>query len=299
MNNLENTCRCACGAEEFQVRLKRDEQVGLLTCAAGHHSLLLDSREYWADVLQDGRPKLSRCRCGGTLFRVNLEYEFRQGGDVRCIQVRSVCTACSRGQSPTDIDIKYSPTDQLVIRPLDPIEEPWRQPKRHQMTAFWKPADAERFATYLAESLSARIFSEDSPYQFKEVSLADVEFYPELKHSLLFTNLDGMNVPQGRDPESSSPFLRLNGPFHMVYSLPRDLSSTENTRLLHYIKYSHEVVRGGVLEKQPIQFLTFAREACDWLSRNYVSLRGRNTADNLEEYLKVNHDRTGGHACDV
>jgi hypothetical protein len=198
-----------------------------------------------------------------------------------------------------EMDIKYSPTDQLVSRPLDPIEQPWHQPKRHEVTAFWKPVDAERFAIYLAESLGARTFSEDVPYQFTEVPLADVEFYPELKHSLLFTNLDDAAVPQGRDPEKSSPFLRLNGPFHMVYSLPRTLNSNENNRLLHYIKYSQEVVRGGTLEKQPTQFLTFAQEACAWLSRNFVSLRGKNTADNLEEYLKVQRDRTPSRASDA
>ena len=299
MHNLENRCRCACGSEEFQIRIKRDEQVGLLTCAVGHHSLLLDSREYWADVLQDGRPKLSRCQCGGLLFHVHLEYEFRQGGDVRCIQVKPICVACGRGQSPTEIDIKYSPTDQLVTRPLDPIEQPWRQPKRHQLTAFWKPADAERFATYLTESLGARTFSEDVPYQFTEVALADIGFYPELKHSLLFTNMVGVVAPQGRDPEKGSPFLRLNGPFHMVYFLPQYLNSNENVRLLHYIKYSHEVVQGGILEKQPPQFLTFARDACDWLSRNFVSLRGKNTSDNHEEYLKVQRDRISSRASDA
>lgn len=290
MNALENKCRCACGAEEFQVRIARDEQVGLVTCVAGHHSLLLDSREYWADTLQDGRPKPSRCRCGGKLFRLNLKYEFRQSGDVRCIQIELFCTACGRGQAPTEIDIKYSPTDQLVTRPLDPIEQPWRQPKRHQMTAFWTPADAERFATHLVESLGARVFSESSPNQFTGVSLAEIEFYPELKQSLLFTNLDAATLPQGRDPEKRSPFLRLSRPFHMLYSLTSNLNSTEKVRLLHYVNYSYEVVRGGTLEKQPAQFLTFAREASDWLSRNYVSLRGKNTADNLEEYLKVKRD---------
>jgi hypothetical protein len=72
---------------------------------------------------------------------------------------------------------------------------------------------------------------------------------------------------------------------------------------MHYLrissKYSHEVVRGGILEKQPTQFLTFAREACDWLSRNFVSLRGKNTADNREEYLKVQRDRTPSRASDA
>jgi hypothetical protein len=63
---------------------------------------------------------------------------------------------------------------------MDPIEQPWRQPKRHRVTAFWKPADAERFATYLAESLRARVFSENSSYEFTEVALAEIEFYPVL-----------------------------------------------------------------------------------------------------------------------
>jgi hypothetical protein len=50
-------CECACGVRQFHIRLFRDERVGLLTCKAGHHSLLLDSRDYWIDVLQDGRPE--------------------------------------------------------------------------------------------------------------------------------------------------------------------------------------------------------------------------------------------------
>jgi hypothetical protein len=293
MNHLENVCQCACGAHDFQVRLKRDEQVGLLTCAAGHHSLLLDSRDYWADVLQDGRPKMSRCRCGSVLFRVNLEYEFRQDGDVRYVQVKPICAACSRGQRLMLIDIDYSPTDQLVAKPLDPIEKPWLQPKRRQVTAFWKPADAERFATYLAQSLRARVFSENGPNEFTEVALAHVEFFPELKHDLLFTNIDGTTAPGQRNPEKSSPFLRLNGPIHMCYS--KGPGSSEHIRLLHYITYSHEVMREASLEKQPALFLTFAREACDWLSRNYVSLRGKNTADNPEEYQQVKPYLSQGH----
>jgi hypothetical protein len=171
--------------------------------------------------------------------------------------------------------------------------------KRPETIYFLGFTDAERFATYLAESLRARVFSENSPYEFTEVALAEIEFYPVLKHDLLFTNLNGVSAPRHRDPEKSSSFLRLNGPLHMLYFLPRDLNSTESVRFLHYISYSHEVVRGGTLEKQPTLFLTFAREACDWLSRNYVSLRGRNTADNLEEYLKVKRDRTPGRASDA
>jgi len=168
------TCHCACGADVFQLRIKRDEQVGLLTCIAGHHSLLLDSRDYWADALQDGRPKLSRCRCGSTTFRVDLQYEFRDTGEVRHIQIEPHCSLCGRGQQPVNLDVKYSPTDDLVSRPIDPIEQPWLQPKRRTITSFWKPADGERFADYVVGSLGARVFAETKPYEFSEVQFADI-----------------------------------------------------------------------------------------------------------------------------
>lgn len=287
MGSLETTCQCACGVQEFQLRIKRDEQVGLLTCAAGHHSLLLDSREYWADVLQDGKPKMSRCRCGGTLFRVALEYEFRDDGDVSNVEIRPTCVSCGREQSAVFIEIKYSPTTELVSKPLDPIEQPWLQPKRHEITSFWQPVDAEKFASYLVQSLGARVFSENSPYEFTEIDLADIEFYPELKHDLLFTNVEGVTVPRQHEPQRSSQFLHLTHPYHMVYYWPTDPNPVQNLRFLHYIRYSDEVARGTVLEKQPSTFLTFTRQAREWLSQNYVSMRGKNTADNLEEYLRV------------
>jgi hypothetical protein len=148
-------CACACGSRQFQLRLKREEEVALLTCSAGHHSLLLDSRDYWADVLVDGRPKRSRCSCGDTLFRVALEYEFRDDGEVRTVLIKPACSSCGREQPTVRVEIKYAPTSDLVSKPLDPIERPWFQPKRRPVTSFWQPADVERFTTYLVSTLGA------------------------------------------------------------------------------------------------------------------------------------------------
>jgi len=194
---------------------------------------------------------------------------------------------CGRQRRPVDVDIKYSPTDSLVSRPLDPIEQPWRQPKRRTITSFWKPADCERFADHVVRSLGARAFAETKPYEFSEVHLAEITFYPELKHDLLLTNMLEAAVPRTREPEKSAPFLRLKSPFHMAYSWPADFPSTSNIRLLHYINYSEQVVRGAALESQPALFLAFAREVRQWLTENYVSMRGKNTADNVEEYMCV------------
>src|SRR5271170_1099743 len=101
------TCQCSCGALQFCVRLDRYEQVGLLTCPAGHHSLLLDSRDYWADVLQEGRPEQIKCLCGESLLQVDLIYDFREDGGVRCVDVSLSCCVCGRKNNGTSFEINY------------------------------------------------------------------------------------------------------------------------------------------------------------------------------------------------
>jgi hypothetical protein len=153
---------------------------------------LIRHRDYWADVLLDGRPKQIRCRCGDTLFRVVLEYEFREDGEVRAVLIKPVCSSCGRERPPVWVEIKYAPTSDLISKPLDPIERPWVQPKRRQVTSLCQPADVERFTTYLVSTLGARVFSEAGTHEYKECDLNGIEFYPELKRDLLFTNLPGI-----------------------------------------------------------------------------------------------------------
>ena len=142
MESRTATCQCICGAQQFRVRLEADEQVGLLTCSVGHHSLLLDSRDYWTDVLQEDRPKEISCRGGGKLFGVELVYDFRESGDVRSVDVLPKCSNCGRAHRGTSFEIDYSPTAELLSKPLDPIEQSWLKAKQRRITAYWQPADA-------------------------------------------------------------------------------------------------------------------------------------------------------------
>ena len=114
------------------------------------------------------------------------------------------------------VDIKYSPTEQLIERPLDPIELPWLQPKRREITALWLPIDTERFAKHLVEWGATRIFARSDALEFVECRIEEVQFLPELKRDLLFTNLPDVAAPSGRDPQRDGPFLRLSSPFHML-----------------------------------------------------------------------------------
>jgi hypothetical protein len=263
------------------MRLKSAEQVGLLTCSAGHHSLLLDSRDYWADILQGGRPRQIKCKCGGKLFAIMLFYEFRDTGDVRSVEVFSACHACAQSHSRALFEIKYSPTEELVSHPLDPIEQPWLQPKRREITAYWKPNDAERFARHLVTALGARVFQRLPKSEITPCKIDDLEFDPELKPTLYFTNLPDLAPPPIRDPQQVAPFLKLYGPFHIVIAYPDDIA------LLHYVQYSNEVVREGKIVKQPEEFLAFAHSAVEWLRQEYPPTRGRYSADNPQEYKRI------------
>jgi hypothetical protein len=238
---------------------------------------LLDSRDYWADVLQEGRPKEIRCQCGGPLFRVDLVYHFRDDGDVRSVDVSPTCCDCGRERTGASFEIDYSPTSELVSKPLDLIEQPWLKARRSEITAYWQPADAERFASYVSKIPGVRIYRDSNG--FEECGIEVVEFYPELKCDLYFTNALELPPLRGRNPQKAAPLLRLTSPFHIA--CPTGIA------LLHYIEYADEILHGAEVLSQPQPFSMFARQARAWLQQNYSSQRGRNTADNAAEYERI------------
>jgi hypothetical protein len=266
-----------CDAREFKLRIDVDEQVGLLTCSAGHHSLLLDSREYWTDVIQEGRPKGIKCSCGEVLFRVELTYDFRDNGDVRYVDVVPSCYRCGRTRRGASFEINDSPTIELVSKPLDPIEHPWLRGKQVQITAYWQPADAERFAKYLSGIPDVRVYRQSDGLE--QCGIGDVEFYPQLKHDLYFTNSSIVPSLRIRDPQKVTALLRLCTPLPMA--------CPGGVALLHYIEYNEQILRGMEILNQPESFLVFTRQARSWLKQNYLSKRGKNTVDNPMEYERI------------
>ena len=212
-----------------------------------------------------------------TLFRVDLVYDFRDDGDVRSVDVSPACCDCGRERAAASFEIDYSPTAELISKPLDPIEHPWLKAKRREITAYWQPADAERFASYLSEIPEVRIYR--CTNGIEECGIEAVEFYPELKYDLYFTNALELPLLRVRDPQKAAPLLRLTSPFH--------IACPSGIALLHYIEYADEILRGAEILRQPQPFLSFAQQAREWLRQNYLSKRGSNTADNASEYKRI------------
>ena len=130
----------------------KDEGVATARCVAcGSHFLLLDSGDYWFDVIQTGYPRVTRCSCKGTAFQLQLEYYGRAGGDVELVRVGTRCTACRETQRRMNVEIDYSPTRRLLERPLTRCKNPEIFYDLKELSLYATAADIARVASYLAE----------------------------------------------------------------------------------------------------------------------------------------------------
>jgi hypothetical protein len=103
----------------------RDDAVAsarCIKCAADY--LLLDSKDYWFDVIQKGYPRLARCSCKNESFRLRIDYNIRDDGDVNYIQVHSICSACAKTRRQLDFEVDYGGTGHLLKKPLVPCKNP-------------------------------------------------------------------------------------------------------------------------------------------------------------------------------
>jgi len=62
------------GENEFQLRVLQEDGVGLLTTQSDKSYLILDSADYWYDLIQTTYPKKKKCKCSNERFRVQFEY---------------------------------------------------------------------------------------------------------------------------------------------------------------------------------------------------------------------------------
>src|ERR1700722_11638831 len=150
--SIEVTCP-ACAALDFEIRALTDEGLAALKClSCNRNYLLLDSEEYWFDVIQAGYPRLRKCSCGSTSISLRCDYCYRENGDVRSIDVRTICPACAKDKHLMSMDIDYSGTDELVERPLRYCENPKILYDLQEFTLYAKRDDIARTVNFLAAS---------------------------------------------------------------------------------------------------------------------------------------------------
>jgi len=132
----------SCTGATFELRVLTDEAVVLARCVGcERHHLVLDSEDYWFDLIQASCPRLRKCACNASIFALSCHYAYRDDGDVRLVDAHSVCTACTKARRQMSVEVDYSRTEDLITRPLRHCERPELRYDMRELSLYLTPTD--------------------------------------------------------------------------------------------------------------------------------------------------------------
>ena len=137
--------------DKFQIRYFPDENAGILTSRAEKSYFILDSQEYWYDLIQEQYPSKQKCTCKNDFFKVVFAYTPRKGtDDFQTIELISQCTECKKVKTFGQIDINYSPSQQLFEQPITFCEQPKLKYKTYSISGYWAKEALLELTEFLA-----------------------------------------------------------------------------------------------------------------------------------------------------
>lgn len=284
---MEKELKCHCGDTTFSLHLYTLDQVGLLTCSHGHHSLLLDSHIIWRDVVQGNRkPRKLHCKCKASSFRVSLLYSFWEDNEVSQVDILTTCINCGDERRAMYIEIDYGPTRQLIDRPLTPCEAPWLKTRQVQLSYLWGINDIKSFTNWVMglASVRARLIAVDG-------SIYLINDGNELQHKVetepgwdLFLSDERASSPDELSVKwwrwQDIPVIHIWGPRVIVDNAGNTIST------MYYMEYAEQVVQNLAVVPQPRVFLQLTKAITEWLKNHYTSERGKGTFDNPVELAR-------------
>ena len=163
------------GENEFQVRYIRNEGVGVLCTSNGKSYFLLDSKDYWYDLIQENYPPVMKCSCKNDRFNLTFHYTPRVGtDDFREVSIECSCTVCKKTKRLPAIKIDYSPSAGLLEQPITFCKQPKIKYKTYSLKGYWSAEEVTGMAEYLLEkNLFAYCWcwdSKDGKRRVKELS---------------------------------------------------------------------------------------------------------------------------------
>jgi hypothetical protein len=287
-----------CAAADFEVRALTAEGLANVKCiACDRNYLLLDSEEYWFDAIQGDYPRVRKCSCGSTSFRLRCDYSYRETGDVRAVDVSTSCAACAREKHLLDMDINYSGTERLVEEPLKYCENPKVLYDLQKLTLYVKREDIARIVNFLAESCQCsfvgwlRINSEWvkralSSDEAKETVRQEADPY-----LMIYAHRDPVDIPDAnvnslKDEDifwKRHEIIRISSPTHIGIAGVK--------ALLFYIDFANEFVDRQIIVRKSGGFVEMTDRLLSWLKAEFVAWRGPRCFDNPDENIRVFGDR--------
>ncbi|MFO0939000.1 MAG: hypothetical protein U0798_21060 [Gemmataceae bacterium] len=293
----------ACRKKDFEIRAIKDEGIATLKCiACNKNYLLLDSDDYWFDTIQNGYPRVRKCSCKSTTFGLACEYDFREDGDVRSVDVHTQCTACTKQSRLLDVDIDYGGTDHLVKKPLTRCENPKILYDLREFTMFAIPADIIRVLEFLSSKFNCLFtcqvrvkdkwvlrhssLKETSSLVLQHNQSSGQAYYSEIyahRDRIHFSETDVDNHKKEDVFWKRHEVIRFSSPFGMILN--------NATSLLYYINLSNEYIDDQTITPKSNEFVTMTKHLQEWLKKEFVSWRGKHCFDNPDENIRAFGDR--------
>lgn len=213
------------GDTEFQIRFMRHEQVGVLTGSSGKSWFLLDSKDFWYDVIQKEYPAKKRCSCKNDFFRLSLAYTPRLNTeDYRQVELTAYCTACGKKRKLGIIEIDYSPSSHLFAQPLVFCPEPRLKCKTYTLQGYWTKQNLKDITDFLLgrnlHPYCNAFDPTDKTLRLREITVDELHYYlfdGGRFVSILFSR-EPLDIPQASNSgniDTSDAFLRKQEVFRL------------------------------------------------------------------------------------
>ncbi|MFO1020959.1 MAG: hypothetical protein U0903_09715 [Planctomycetales bacterium] len=290
-----------CSGEQFEICALKDEGVATLKCLQCNcNFLLLDSKDHWFDVIQNGYPRLTKCGCKAVSFGLKCEYAFREDGDVRFIKVSTTCSACGKTKKLMNFEIDYSPTYHLAKHPLTPCTNPKILYDLQNLDLYCTGSDILEISEFLSSQLDCVLTCwkrDDDDLALSHVDLQELKDHlpqateKRLPYLSLYAmkksaGLPDVKVNTARREErfwKRNEVIRISSPIHMVFG--------SQTGLYFQINFSNEFIDGEKITKKTAEFQSLTKCFVDWLKNRFVSWRGVRCFDNPDENRRLFGDR--------
>ena len=279
------------GMSEFQIRLLKNEGVGLLTTRQNDSYFILDSSDYWYDLIQDNYPRKQKCSCKNEWFRVQFQFFIRDNSeDIREVLINTTCTNCEKKSTRETIDIDYSPTNKLIENQITYVKKPDIRYKYEELTAFWIKSDLNSFLHFLIKELNLNAYcwyfkQPENIRAFETVTLGTAIEIGEKFLGFYFTNekLQIKDLIKFEDEQGVYIDRNLWRKRKII-----KLSSCNIYEIgpLYYITFCNQYIDKEEVHDKSAQFETNTNELKNWLKENFINKRGKTSFDGKEGYQK-------------
>jgi len=282
---IEKAIKTESGLDEFQVRLVKIDGVGLLTDHNEKSYLILDSLDYWYDLIQDAYPAKIKCSCKNDWFKVTFCYKYcEDSADIREVLVSTVCSRCGKNAQRMLVDIDYRPANELVDKPITYCEKPKIKYKYSHLSALWSPSDWERVFQFLTEELDLTAYyyyRKDKTWIFKALSLKQTLEIDQFLF-VYFTR----NEPENAVKYENERGAVVDRDIWRKQELIRIATFNVNGFTMFEILFCNQYIDKGDIKDKTAEFEEVTTRLMTWLKENFTSERYRNCFDSEEIWRK-------------